>query len=834
MKSVVFFIIILTLLNLSAYGDWPGGIRGAVTDLATMKPLQGANILIDGIDRGAVSDSSGAYIITNISPGVYDITVSHVGYGKKIIEGVIIKSGEVQVIDVELQEVAIPFEAVLITGLITRQPDDDPVPGITYLQPASVKSTPGALEDVFRTVQALPGVQTRSDIGAHFSIRGASPGYNLYIIDGIEIFNPYRMYGLITGFNPELISSIELYTGGFPVRYSDRLSSVLDIKYREGKSDKPIAGSIDATITNASVIVEGAMPLGIRGSWIVSGRRTYYDLLAGLVLPEADEEESLELKLPYFSDLYSKISLNPGHNQNVQIKMLRGWGGTLLRNNSIDNVNEEVRIYDENSHTLYGFTWRYFPDENIMVNTIASWYGYHSRSGISGRMIEEDDEPPAEFDIYSGIKLTKTSVTSNIDYNTGNRSILTGVGVDFISSNFERIFDLPFDGPLYFTDLRLASFLPTDDIFKDLEYTRSYFYTQYRWNPAMRLIVQPGLRFDYYSIIPGFYFSPRLNISYALDDRSTIRTGVGRFLQSPGYEKFMWQHIPFSRPEMDFIPGQRLHPEEAYHFVMGIDRWVSDATYVKVESYYKLFLNLLKPVIVPGTEYTSDPVPGEDGNYIHGWTFPYRVESDSLTDLPSNDGWGYSYGIEIFVEKKQRYADERLSGWLSYSYGIANEYYHGIITPALFDRRHNLNVALNYRISGKFHLGVRWNYGSGFPYTPAVGIKPRIRMMKGEEENIPEIETIGESGRVILDPDFGDTMNRNSARLPPYSRIDLRVNWSASIFGLESDFYVDIINLFNRENIITYNYTINDELEPEPSPALLLPFIPTFGISVRF
>ncbi len=130
-------------------------------------------------------------------------------------------------------------------------------------------------------LQAVPGVLSVNDFSAQLVVRGSGPDQNLIIMDDIEVFNPYRLYGFISMFNPETVSDINLITGGFPARYGDRLSAVLDVTNREGEMHSPLHGSVNASITNANIVLSGGLPFGANGSFIVSARRTYYDLILG-------------------------------------------------------------------------------------------------------------------------------------------------------------------------------------------------------------------------------------------------------------------------------------------------------------------------------------------------------------------------------------------------------------------------------------------------------------------------------------------------------------------------------------------------------------------------
>ena len=141
-----------------------------------------------------------------------------------------------------------------------------------------MRSIAGAAENIFRTVQTLPGVNATEDFGSRLSVRGGGPDQNLTVMDGVEIHDPYRLFGLTSAFNPETIENFEFVAGGFSPKYGDRLSSILLIENRAGTQAKAFAGSFSLALTDTNAVVEGRLPGGMKGAWIVSARRTYYDL----------------------------------------------------------------------------------------------------------------------------------------------------------------------------------------------------------------------------------------------------------------------------------------------------------------------------------------------------------------------------------------------------------------------------------------------------------------------------------------------------------------------------------------------------------------------------
>ena len=175
------------------------------------------------------------------------------------------------------------------------------------VRPGDVAAVAGAGENVFRTLQTLPGVAAADEFGSRLSVRGGGPDQNLTVMDGVEIHNPYRLFGLTSAFNPETVKSFDLYAGGFSAKYGDRLSSLLVVQNRAGDDTRAFGGSAALSLTDTNVVLEGRLPRG-RSSWLVTARRTYYDLFANKIV---------DTDLPSFSDLQGKVSLDLGSGRRL-------------------------------------------------------------------------------------------------------------------------------------------------------------------------------------------------------------------------------------------------------------------------------------------------------------------------------------------------------------------------------------------------------------------------------------------------------------------------------------------------------------------------------------
>ena len=284
-KFILLFTIFIFLLSNFVYSQNDtvnSELKVSVTNEKYRK-LSNALITVKGTD-GKFSDSintntSGTNTF-NLKAGKYSVTVmleGYISYENNDVE--ILKGGNKEITAVLTNKIY-TTEEIDVEGVF-RQSQKDLRTSLFNIAPKNIKILPGAFEDVMRSLRSLPGISSPNDFTSQLVIRGSGPDQNLIIMDEVEIFNPYRLYGLVSMFNPETLSDINLITGGFPAKYGDRLSAVLDVLNREGNRDRNFDFMTNINIASANLILQGKNPLDIPGSWIVSSRRTYYDLILG-------------------------------------------------------------------------------------------------------------------------------------------------------------------------------------------------------------------------------------------------------------------------------------------------------------------------------------------------------------------------------------------------------------------------------------------------------------------------------------------------------------------------------------------------------------------------
>lgn len=842
-------ILVIAALLIFSTNAFAGEIKGKIVGEDGL-PIPNVNLILLGTKYGISSDLNGQFVLKDIPPAKYRLQVSAIGYETKVIEINLLQSREVE-LKIVLKQIAVEIQSVIVSAS-KIQSQEDTRTSLINIEPRSAKMLPGAGEDVLRTLQALPGVSSINDFSSQLIIRGSGPDQNLIIFDDVEVFNPYRLYGAISMFNPETVEDINLITGGFPARYGDRLSAVLEVTNRDGIKNKFFSGNVNVNLTNANVVLEGKNPFGINGSWIFNSRRTYYDLLLEPFVKRTGLIKG-DFSFPNFYDFQFKTSVFPFTGHKISFTAVHSRDGVSLITNGKRVSPDSIGILDWSFNNIYAVSYQ-FTTKNLSNKLILSYYNNNGETNFDSKFLDptlnredfsgniSDSLRPylLNFAFNSLFDFRKYSIEDRLLLYSGKSNFEFGAGLDVMTTEIK--FDLKLDPQLKAIINSFANFRSIFEKFKsNLNYWRFRTYIQSNLPvfSSDKVFISPGLRFDYYDILRKYYISPRVGLSLPLDDITTIRTFYGVFYQSPGYEKLRDQNVlfDFSRKYTD-----ELEAEKATHYILSFERYLTPEWQFKSEIYLKDFRNLIVPLKVKGTQFIAQKLPDADPRYFSSWTQPVAIQSDSATAIPVNNSNGRSYGWEIFLAKINKGIEDRFDGWISYSLSYSTREEMGKTIPFRFERRHNLNIVLNYKPSKSIELGLRWNYSSGLPYTEPVGIKPRILLKDNDGDGTPETPEIATKfnldpnapKEVLFNIDYGIDPNFYNARRPDYHRLDLRLSYYTNFWRLNWLFYLDVINVYNRKNVVGYDYFIDENLNLKRRETYQLPIFPTIGVSVRF
>jgi hypothetical protein len=798
-------------------------IAGVVRHAETRAPLP--DVIITADARRTVSDGDGRFVL-RVPAGVILIETSAADFYPLSTQIDVTLSDAV---DTEL--LLAPRSEFTATVDVVAAPPPEAAPSAVVVSPAQVLRTPGALDNVFRTLQTLPGVSPAEEFSSRLAVRGGAPDQNLTIMDSVEIHDPYRLFGLTSAFNPETISRFELATGGFSVKYGDRLSSLLVIESRAGTRREGINGSAALSITDANVVLEGGMPAN--GSWLLSARRTYYDLVASKV---ANQE------FPRFADVQAKGVWELAPGRIVSAFWLRSRQDAALdldeeevRGEFNDNTNNDlasVRLDTGlgtigRSHTIIAFS-----DTSSSFGVNAAFENRSQRANTP----DEDAVDVANVIFDRRLSLRDVSLRQEFDWTFGAHVVEAGgelhrlsTGLSFVISGDRN------PNAVNGSSQEGGAGLP-DSLQSLRDVTRGGIWLLDRWQAAPALGLEAGVRIDRSGVNRDTQLSPRVTATWSLDPRTRLRAGLGRYTQSPGYEKLVQSDYV-----LDLTGDQvgRLRSEQAVHLSGGLEHDVAGAATLRIEGYYKASSRLLV-----GRLETEAERGARLAKYDFPAAFASSVPTDPIiTSTPSNDGRGRAYGFDVFLSRMTAPVSARTRGWASYTWGRATRESYGRIYPFEYDRRHAFSAVVSYRLSDRWELASTTRLASGFPRTAPLGLRvaadPDAADLDGdgnEQELVPAVDA---AGRLIYAVSFGGIENLNAARLPLFARVDLRATWRPRGARGRWELYAEIINLLNRQNA----GAIEPELEYDPNsdrPKIVehrdqsIPRLPTIGLRFSF
>ena len=822
------------VLPSSIFGDEPGvtdvAIEGQVVDARSGAPLAGARVSAGRQTASATADGRFALALP---PGEWSVEATVEGYAPATIRITLVAGAPAPALTLSLvsrthfqDQVEVKAAADAASA---RGPAEIPV------RPGDVAAVAGAGENVFRTLQTLPGVAAADEFGSRLSVRGGGPDQNLTVMDGVEIHNPYRLFGLTSAFNPETVKSFDLYAGGFSAKYGDRLSSLLVVENRAGDDTRAFCGSAALSLTDTNVVLEGRLPGG-RSSWLVTARRTYYDLFANKIV---------NTDLPSFSDLQAKVALDLGSGRRLT------FTGLLSResaNSSFDDesTGDQGALLSDASNDVAAATFWSPLGPKITSSTTLSFYRNVGTFGVDAQFRNDvrrsnaplDDVGFVQANVLFSQDLTvrDLALRQEVAVQASARHLVeTGVEVRRLGTGV--VWDIQGDrNPTEGNGSSIAggASLP-DTLDSSYDSTRVGAWVQDRVSLGARTTIEPGLRLDYSGSNGQTLVSPRLGATLGLGRDTRLRLGLGRFTQSPGYEKLI-QADYF----IDLTGSGRLDldSERSSHVLLAVERDLGPGFQVRLEGYYKSFARL-----IVGRLETEEERQARLATY--DFPAPLFAEVDQsplITTVATNEARGTAYGFDVYLSRRGS-STSRLSGWASYTYGVARREAYGLTFPFDYDRRHAFSLVGTVRLGQRFDLAATARAASGFPRTPILGLQPAAvadtldRDRDGNTtELVPQRDRVG---RLVYTTDLGPVANGNTARLPLFARLDLRLSFRPRGANGRWLFYLDVINATNRDNA----GTIDGRLEYDPTsdrPRLVeergtaLPFLPSFGVRFHF
>ena len=790
-------------------------INGFVRNNATGEPISYANVFLSNTSIGAATNSDGYFVMSDIPIGKYEINISMIGYAV-YKEEVDLSQGQSIRLNIRLKEEVIQGTEVLVTA--ERQKFERSMESSQIaLDLREINSAPAFVEpDVFRTLQMLPGVQTTSDFSSALYVRGSTPDQNLIMLDGIAIYNPYHLGGIFSTFNTDAIKEADFHAGGFPARYGGRMGAILNVINREGNTER-ITGSANLSLISSKALIEGPIPKwkGIKGSWMISGRRTYIDkVIDALKLPSGSKNSDgsdVPLQFPYYFYDY-QIKANLDLNQDHRLTFTRFYGDDVLDfsyNDPTETVsNENVTIQQESQFGLNwpwgnqtnGFTWRWIVSPRVIAKTFLSNSRYRFDFDLSFQnrdLYTYSDSSIVNYtnfnwNIYDIIK--DQTIESEIQYKYSNDHEITG---GFQIKNIK--FDLGIKYDLVTQD---TSFSWNPLSLKNTTQEISFF-LQDRWEFSEKIKIRSGLRLTDYNLHSKVYVDPRFGIKYHFSDDIALKVNWGlyhQFLTTANNQDEnlrlveLWLGIPKEKPA-----------SIAEHIIGGVEYMSRHNIFYRIELYQKTFENLLT-------------LKQDNTNEYEG----------ASQDSTMNEFWdtkGNSNGIELLIKK----SSGKFNGWIGYTLSETKYFTEpsGWHNPN-FDRTHTVNIVGNYELTSDLELSAALTQSSGNPYTKILG-----RVYDWEQSLYNNSYWYPRDSYLVGE--------KNTERYDDYFRFDVGMTRKGgNLFGLEYDTYWQVMNLTRHVNILSYRYRTKtdpltgNQLGVQRQPIPMFPLIFTFGVKFEF
>jgi len=765
-----FLISIFFILSINSFSGQNAIIRGTIYEKETGEPSFGTNVKIKGTGIGSSSDINGFYQINKLKEGTVTLEITNIEFKTQEIK-IELKNGKIttknfymEVNDEVLDEFEYSAEAEEKRTEVKMS-----VISATPKEMARVVAI-GGEPDFAQYLQTTPGVVTTGDQGGQMYIRGGSPIQNKVLLDGMTIYNPFHSIGFFSVFDTDIIRSADIYTGGFSAEYGGRISSIMDITTIDGNK-KRHTGKVSVNPFGSKLKIEGPIKKlneennSASSSYIFSGKTSYLEQSSKLLYNYIDT-----IGLPFnFTDLYGKISIN---------------GNTGSKFNLFGfSYNDQVKY-----KAVSDLNWNSWGvGSNFVVIPASSPVLIMGRFNISDYKISLSELDP----VNVGDTLPPRSSRINgfnlgfdFKYFIGDNEIKYGIDVNGFSTDFSFTNSVKREISQEENTTELAGYIDSK-IIKGL------------------LVINPSFRAQYYASLKTFSPEPRIGTKYNVNEKFRLKAAAGLYSQnlvSANSDRDVVNLFYgfLSGPEnlQDSIILEngktiaRKHElQKASHLIFGGEVDLAKHLTLNIEGYYKRFNQL--------SNINRKKLYNEDRDFI--------IET------------GDAYGVDIVI----KYSSENTYLWGVYSLGKVTRWDGERTYSPLFDRRHNVNLigTQTFGENKDWEINIRWNYGSGLPFTQTQGYYHSIDYSQGINT---DITTSNSNQLEIIYADL------NQGRLSSYHRLDFAIKKHVKISDQSIiDITASVTNIYSRKNIFFVDRITNEKVYQ-------LPILPSLGISWKF
>ena len=733
-------------------------VNGFVSDRTDGQPLELVNIvLLDESDlvKGTVTDLDGMYLLSRIQPGRYVLRATFIGY-ESFADTLHLEGGETRTVNIALA----PTEERLDELVVQTERESGAArvtAGQQTIRPADIEliPAPDVSGDLVGYLTTLPGIVTTGDRGGQLFIRGGEPSQNLVQLDGMLLYQPFHILGFYSAFPTDILSRTDIYAGGYGARFGERISSVIDVWTRTGNKRR-FAGATSISPFVVTHRLEGPIvPNSV--SFLVSARKS---------MIEHGAEPLLGERMPFdFSDVFGKLHADVTRRGRLSVSGITTRDRGTLVEASVERPAEEVRW----KNTAVGMRYLHLP---TFLPVSADLRVTHSRLDTEMGVVGTPDRTSS---------ISNTSISLDGTFSGNRTSAEAGFALRFISSETEL-------GGLF-----------QDTEFKGVGIDHIAFYVEpeYRFGPVR---VRPGLRAQWFAIRIDPYLEPRLRVVWDLG-KHEISGAAGYYVQEviglsdrrDAASVFTaWTNIPKRNPSQPDVLAENI--PTAIHTILGYRTNPAEWLEYSMEGFYKELDNLFVSEWTAFPRFTTRLQPATGRSF----GFDTRLEVRRPPQFYGYVNYGFS---------NTRYQARQASLQLWYGEETLN------FRPS-HDRRHQVNVLLSTRFHG-FELSTRWAFGSGLPYSRALGFDGFVLI-----DDVIDASRAPYSRRVLYERPY-------SAVLPTYHRLDASLDRTFVLGTIDVTLMGSVINVYDRRNLFYLDVFTLQRVDQ-------LPFIPSLGVKVAF
>ncbi len=783
-------IIFSTIFLLTAFFSFGQDVTlsGNLKDGENGEDLIGARITVKELPGvGAITNVFGFYSLT-VPKGKYTVTIKSLGFETKTME---LDLTDNQRLDVEMKVEGKVFGTVEVRAEKLDENIKSAELGVDKINLKDIENIPVLFgeKDILKTLQLLPGVKSAGEGNAGFFVRGGSADQNLILLDGAPVYNASHLLGFFSVFNSDALKDVKLYKGTAPAEFGGRLSSVMDIKMKEGNS-KRVSVSGGLGLISSKLTVEAPI-VKDKGSFIVSGRRTYADVFLRLSNNENAQNSTL-----FFYDLNAKANYKLGKKDRIFVS---GYFGR-------DNFGFADQFGFDWGNTSGTIRWNHLYSDKLFGNTsvVFSNYNYKIKFGAGDETFQigseiQDFNIKKDFNYYLNSNNTLSFGGNIIHHTFKPGEIETGSGFDFTLDDIENRFSI--ESAAYISNEQKIK--KRWSVIYGLRYSN---FTQVGPGDIFSYDINGNVTdvrtFDNWESVASYNgLAPRASVNFNIDDKSSIKASYSRTYQ---YVHLLSNSLSTSPTDIWIPSSNNVKPQIADQGAIGYFRnFFNNALEFSTEIYYKDLRNVID--YRDGAEVTLNPT----------------VEGELLF------GVGRAYGAEVLLKKRRG----KFTGWVSYTLARSERQFDEINSgnwyPARQDRTHDISIVGIYNFSERLTASATWVYYTGNAVT------------------FP-------SGKYEID---GQVVNlfseRNAQRFPDYHRLDLGVTLSNKKFKtikdvttgeekqvpkrFESSWNFSVYNAYGRENAFSIDFRENAETgETEAVQIALFKFVPSISYNFKF